>query len=135
MLNRARVQLEHGVSSDDPAWLYWVTEGEIEMIAGSCALDLGDPKEALRRFDAAMAADYRGDDEYPRSHAIYLARAAEAHLMLRDLDGTLHRASHAMQCLGGVDSTRSSTTLTSLRAKLASHASNRAVREFLDSTR
>jgi hypothetical protein len=29
--------------SDDPAFLYWVSQGEIEMIAGSSALDLGDP--------------------------------------------------------------------------------------------
>ncbi|MDR3035059.1 MAG: transcriptional regulator, partial [Kitasatospora sp.] len=68
-----------GPHDDDPAVLYWVTEGEIEMIAGSSALELGDPKEALRRFDAGMAT-YRGDEQYPRSHAIYLARAAEAHL-------------------------------------------------------
>jgi|SRR5450755_2376449 hypothetical protein len=45
--------------------------------------------QAIRCFDAAIAADYRGDDQYPRSHAIYLARAAEAHLMLHDLDAAL----------------------------------------------
>jgi hypothetical protein len=105
------------------------------MIAGSSALDLGDPAQAIRCFDAAIAADYRGDDQYPRSHAIYLARAAEAHLRLHDLDAALDRAAHAVRCLGGVDSARSASAITGLRAKLAPHAASPAVREFLDATR
>ena len=99
------------------------------------ALDLGDPGQAICCFDAAIAADYRGDDQYPRSHAIYLARAAEAHLVLHDLDATLERARHAVRCLGGVDSARSASAITGLRAKLAPHAASPAVREFLDATR
>jgi hypothetical protein len=102
------------------------------MIAGSSALDLGDPAQAIRCFDAAITADYRGDDQYPRSHAIYLARAAEAHLRLHDLDGALDRAAHAVRCLGGVDSARSAAAITGLRARLAPHAASPAVREFLD---
>ena len=91
--------------------------------------------QAIRCFDGAIAADYRGDDQYPRSHAIYLARAAEAHLMLHDLDAALERARHAVRCLGGVDSARSASAITGLRAKLAPHAASPAVREFLDATR
>lgn len=105
------------------------------MIAGSSALDLGDPAQAIRCFDAATAADYRGDDQYPRSHAIYLARAAEAHLALRDPDAATEKAAHAVRCLGGVDSARSSSAITGLRAKLAPHSRERAVREFLEQTR
>ena len=94
-LHQARTALDRGPHPDDAPVLYWVTHGEIEMIAGSSALDLGDPAQAIRCFDAAIAADYRGDDQYPRSHAIYLARAAEAHLRLHDLDAALDRAAHA----------------------------------------
>jgi len=115
--------------------LYWVTFGEVEMIAASSALDLGDPAQAVRCFDAAIAADYRGDDQYPRSHAIYLARAAEAHLALRDLDAALDRAAHAVRCLGGVDSARSASAITGLRAKLKPHAASPRVRDFLEATR
>jgi tetratricopeptide (TPR) repeat protein len=134
-LQRARTALDLGPRPGDPPVLYWVTHGEIEMIAGSSALDLGDPGQAIRCFDAAIAADYRGDDQYPRSHAIYLARAAEAHLMLHDLDAALERARHAVRCLGGVDSARSASAITGLRAKLAPHAASPAIREFLDATR
>jgi len=133
-LSAARVHLDRGPHQDDPAVLYWVTEAEIEMIAGSCALELGDPAEALRRFDAALAADYQGDDQYPRSAAIYLARAAEAHLELHDLDAAVARARHAARCLESVDSARSSSTLAGLRTKLESHLASPVVREFLDDT-
>jgi len=135
MLHTARTELDQGPHPDDPPTLYWVTEGEIEMIAGSCALELGDPAEAIRRFDTAISADYRGEDQYPRSHAIYMARAAEAHLAMRDLDAAVDRASHAMRCLDGVDSARSKSTLAGLRKKLKGHGEVPLVREFLEATR
>ncbi|TDQ45484.1 transcriptional regulator [Actinorugispora endophytica] len=130
-LHLARTALDKGASEDDPACLYWVTEGEIEMIAGSSALRLGDPAEALRRFGAAMEASYPGDEEYPRTHAIYLARAAEAHLALHDLDAAVEAGRHASRCLGGVDSARSSSELQGLRTKLRAHHSHPGVRDFL----
>lgn len=130
-LDIARAALDKGTHDDDPKTLYWVDYGEIEMIAGSSALQLGDPAEALRRFEAAMEASYPGDEEYPRSHAIYLARAAEAHLAMHDLDAAVATARHAARCLGSVDSARSALELKGLREKLASHTSHSAVREFL----
>lgn len=135
MLHRARTDLDHGPSLDEPPYLYWVTNGEIEMIAGSSALELGDPTEATRRFDAAMTAHYPGAEQYPRSHAIYMARAAEAQIALGDLDAAIERATHALRCLGGVDSARSTTTFTALKANLAAHSQVRVVRDFLDQTR
>ncbi|MEE1820965.1 transcriptional regulator [Streptomyces sp. BE20] len=130
-LHVARAALDKGRSDDDPKTLYWVDYGEIEMIAGSAALDLGDPAEALRRFAAGMEA-YPGDEEYPRTHAIYLARAAEAHLALDDLDGAVAAARHAAACLSSVDSARSASQLKDLRGKLAPHAADPAVRDFLE---
>jgi tetratricopeptide (TPR) repeat protein len=135
LLDQARDALDAGPRDADPPVLYWVTRGEVEMIAASSALDLGDPAQAVRCFDAAIAADYRGDDQYPRSHAIYLARAAEAHLALRDLDAALDRAAHAVRCLGGVDSARSASAITGLRARLRPHAASPKVRDFLEATR
>ncbi|MEV3874673.1 helix-turn-helix transcriptional regulator [Streptomyces sp. NPDC049906] len=130
-LHLARTALDEGIRDEDPKALYWVDYGEIEMIAGSAALRLGDPAEAVRRFEAAVASSYPGDDEYPRSHAIYLARAAEAHLALHDLDAAVAAARHASRCLAAVDSVRSASELKALRERLAPHASHAAVREFL----
>lgn len=134
MLREAREALDRGPRPADPPALYWVTHGEIEMIAGSSALELGDPAEAIRRFDAAISADYRGDDQFPRSHAIYLARAADAYLAMHDLDAAVDQAAHAVRCMHEVDSARSASTLAELRAKLARHVTSPVVRDFLDST-
>ena len=130
-LEAARGLLDKGPHDDDPPFLYWVTRGEVEMIAGSSALEMNDPARALRCFNAAVQADYPGDVQYPRTHAIYLARAAEAHLAMHDLDAAVAQARHAARCLGSVDSARSSSTMAGLRRKLAAHTANPAVREFL----
>jgi tetratricopeptide (TPR) repeat protein len=130
-LEAARELLDKGPHDDDPPFLYWVTRGEVEMIAGSSALEMNDPARALRCFNAAVQADYPGDVKYPRTHAIYLARAAEAHLAMHDLDAAVAQARHAARCLGSVDSARSSSTMAGLRRKLAAHTANPAVREFL----
>ncbi|MBQ1082440.1 helix-turn-helix transcriptional regulator [Nocardiopsis sp. B62] len=132
-IHLARTALDQGRREDDPEVLYWVDHGEIEMIAGSAALSLGDPAEALRRFEAAMAAAYPGDTEFPRSHAIYLVRAAEAHLALGDLDAAVATARHAARCLSSVDSVRSASELRGLREKLRAHTAYTAVRELLQS--
>jgi hypothetical protein len=55
MLHEARKALDRGPRPDDPPTLYWVTNGEIEMIAGSSALELGNPAEAIRRFGLAIS--------------------------------------------------------------------------------
>lgn len=130
-LEAARGLLDRGSHDDDPPFLYWVTRGEVEMIAGSSALEMNDPSRALRCFGAAVQAEYPGDVEYPRTHAIYLARAAEAHLAMHDLEGAVVQARHAARCLGSVDSVRSSSTMAGLRRKLAAHTANAAVKEFL----
>ncbi|MFI6296639.1 hypothetical protein ACIBEJ_33975 [Nonomuraea sp. NPDC050790] len=133
-LDQARDLLAAGPHDDDPPYLYWVDIGEVEMIAGSSALQLGDPRQAILRFDAAIAANYAGDDQYPRTHAIYLARTADAHLALRDMDQAVAAAEHAVRCLGGVDSARSTATLDELRTKLAQYRSVPVIRDFLDLT-
>lgn len=134
MLHLAGTALDQGPSEDDPPVLYWVTNAEIDMIAGSCALDLSNSTEAIRRFSAAIAVDETKESDYARSDAIYLMRAAEAHIRIGDLDGAVRWAQEAQRRVRGVDSARAESTLTCLRAELAAYASNRDVREFLEET-
>ncbi|MEO3808775.1 hypothetical protein ABGB17_07210 [Sphaerisporangium sp. B11E5] len=133
-LHEARDLLGRGPHTDDPPYLYWVGLGEVEMIAGSSALDLGDPREAIARFHDAITANYAGDDQYPRTHAIYLVRTADAHLALSDLDQAISVAEHAVRCLGGVDSARSTAALSELRGKLTRHRHVPLVKGFLELT-
>lgn len=121
----------------DPDCVYWVNRGELHQLAGSSALDLGQPRRALTHFKAAPAAqttEAYDDEAFPRGAAIYLARESEARLALGDIDGAVHTAHRAVEHLGGVTSARGTATLTDLRTRLAHHQAVPAVRDFLHST-
>ncbi|WP_258038866.1 transcriptional regulator [Streptomyces sp. SM12] len=117
---------------DDPDCVYWVNLAELHMLHGSCALNLGHPKQALAQFDAA-GEQYRGHD-FPRAAVIYLARSAEAQIRLRDLDGAVATAHTAIAHIGGVQSARGSSTLKDLRERFADHSDAPVVRHFLLTT-
>ncbi|MFF4408513.1 transcriptional regulator [Streptomyces sp. NPDC001407] len=123
---------------DEPDCVYWVNLGELQMLAGSCALNLGRPKEALIQFTAAPAtirdADAYQEEDFPRGAAIYLAREAEARISLDDLDGAVETAHRAVEHMGGVSSARGTSTLDDLRDKLAVRKEVPLVRDFLEHT-
>lgn len=129
-LDGARDAYAKGPRDDDPPWSYWLDEGEIEMLAGSSALDLGDPRRALHYFAAARDAQY-STAGFVRDHSLYLTRMAHAHLDLGDLDAACATASQALDQSGGVDSSRPSTSLRDLRTRLAPHRGAQPVRAFL----
>ncbi|MEV6425048.1 transcriptional regulator [Streptomyces sp. NPDC051662] len=128
-----------GAIADDPSCVYWFNLGETYQLLGSSALNLGDPKQALRHFrDASTAHSAEGEayngDDFPRGHAIYLARLAEAHLALGDVDAAVDTAHTAVSRMGGVTSARGSSTLDDLRLKLSRRRGVPAVANFLNYT-
>lgn len=126
-----------GPVTEDPGCVYWVNRGEIHQLLGSSSLNLHHPATALRHFQSATAthtAEAYDGDAFPRGHAIYLARLAEAHLDLGDLDAAVVTAHEAVDRMGGITSARSTSTLTDLRSKLARHRGVPAVRDFLQAT-
>ncbi|MGH3977109.1 MAG: hypothetical protein ACRDS9_27930 [Pseudonocardiaceae bacterium] len=114
----------------EPEWCYWINDTEIHMLAGSCALDLGDPRRALDHFTTAQTGFDTG--RFPGGAAIYLARAAEAHLALGDLDAAAGLGAQALRCHTTIDSARGDQALIGLRTKLAHHGRIPTVREFLE---
>ncbi|MEU8627698.1 transcriptional regulator [Streptomyces sp. NPDC048669] len=129
-INAACDAFAKGTHDDDPPWAYSITEGEIEMLAGSSALDLGDPRRALRSFAAAQQAEYSAAS-HVRDGLLYLTRTARAHLELGDVDAACATAAEALQQNSSVNSVRPSDALTDLRDQLAPHREVRTVREFL----
>ncbi|WP_433359491.1 hypothetical protein [Streptosporangium sp. CA-115845] len=122
------------VAEDLPA-MYWLTAGELHQVAASSALTLGEPRRALEHFDAALSHhDPYDTEKEARGTAIYLARRAEAHLALGDMDAAVHTAHQAVDMMGGVDSARGSGTLDELRAELGAHRHAAVVRDFLELT-
>lgn len=124
-----------GPASEDLPAMYWMTAGELHQVAASSALSLGEPRRALEHFDAALAGhDPYDTEKEARGTAIYLARKSEAHLALGDVDAALANAHQVLDCMGGVDSARGSSTLAELNAELRNHQHIRAVQEFLGLT-
>lgn len=133
-LDAARDAFTQGPHDDDPSFIYWMTEGEIEMLAGSCALDLGEPDQALTFFDAAHAADYSAGG-YIRDQALFLTRRAEALLALGQVEEACATAREAFEQSGDVDSTRPSGAITEFRKRLTERDwSTATVSEFLELT-
>lgn len=118
------------ISADEPHWTYWINPTEIHMLAGSCALDLDKPRQAIHHFTTAHTTF--DTTTYPAGAAIYLARTAQAHLALGDLDATAHHATQALHCHTTIDSARGDNTLTTLRDDLAPHHTHPAIHDFLN---
>ncbi|MCZ0211330.1 transcriptional regulator [Streptomyces sp. UMAF16] len=113
--------------------MYWINHGELHQVAASSALTLGEPRRALENFDAALThADPYDTDRETRGAVIYQARQAEAHLALGDIDAALDIGHQVITAMGGVDSARSTSTLTELRTQLTGHQHIPAVADFLN---
>ncbi|MGW1674558.1 transcriptional regulator [Streptomyces sp. NPDC002324] len=122
---------------DDLRCVYWYNLGEAHQLLGSSALNLGNPKRAVQHF--LEASDAHSQEAYnaaafPRGHSIYLARLAEAHLSLGDVDAAVAAAHDAVDRMGGVTSARGTNTLDDLRKKFARRRGIPAVAEFLEYT-
>ncbi|MFD9872088.1 transcriptional regulator [Streptomyces niveus] len=121
--------------SREPACVYWVNRGELHQLAGSSALDLDRPHQALGHFTAPETAHEAYDEAaFPRGAAIYLSRESQAHFALGDIDGALDSAHRAVASMGGVTSARGTDTLAGLRDQLSERSDERSVQEFLAST-
>lgn len=129
-LDAARTEYARGPHDDDPSWSYWLNPGEIEMLAGSSALDLDDPRRALTHFEQARHVQYSADG-YARDHVLYLTRTARAHLRLGDLDAACAAATDAFTQNVTLNSSRPSDALDDLRDELAAHRHVGPVRDFL----
>jgi tetratricopeptide (TPR) repeat protein len=129
-LEAARTTYAVGSDDDDPPWAYWMSAAEIEMTAGSSALELENPNQALASFATARENSYAADG-YARDNALFLVRSADAHLRLGDVDAACAAASRALDQSDGVDSARPSGALNDFRKSLVSYRSARSAQDFL----
>lgn len=102
-LGRAAELCAQGRSEHDPHWLYWVNEGEIHGQTGSCHLDLGDPTSAAASFTKAWQALNPADH---RTRALFLSRAATAHVKQGDVEAGAATAHEALDLAATIQSAR-----------------------------
>jgi hypothetical protein len=77
---------------EEPEWVYWLNRAEIDVMAGRCMIELGDPGKAEPLLSAAVATY---PEEHSREVALYLSWLAESYARTGAVDAakeTLTRA-------------------------------------------
>jgi len=67
---------ERSVGVAEPEWVYWLDRKEIDVMAGRCLIELGDPHAAALLLDRAIDSY---DADHVREVALYLSWLAEAY--------------------------------------------------------
>ncbi|MBV9140899.1 MAG: transcriptional regulator [Pseudonocardiales bacterium] len=106
---------EHRTPGDDPEWVYWLNEAEINVMAGRCYVEFGAPGRAVPLLSGALA-DY--DDRMTRELALYTSWLAEAQVMLGDVEEAVASATKTLELMGQITSARSAGRVQALRQKL-----------------
>ncbi|MDR7302756.1 tetratricopeptide (TPR) repeat protein [Haloactinomyces albus] len=92
--------------ADEPEWVYWLNRAEIDVMAGRCMIELGQPRKAEPLLSAAIAGY---PPEHAREVALYRSWLAESHARAGDLDAAREALDSAKQYGSEMPSARSNT--------------------------
>lgn len=90
-------------SVEEPHWVYWMSRGEIDVMAGRCLIELGDPARAAPLLTAAIA-DY--DTTFAREVALYRTWLAESFARTGEVDQARTMIEKARAAADGLHSAR-----------------------------
>jgi transcriptional regulator with XRE-family HTH domain len=90
-------------SVPEPEWVYWVSRDEIDVMAGRCLIELGDPVAAAPLLSAAID---RYDHAHAREVALYRTSLAESYARAGELDAARAALTEARAGSSDVNSTR-----------------------------
>jgi hypothetical protein len=88
---------------EEPEWVYWLDRKEIDVMAGRCLIELGDPLTAEPLLSGAIAA-YK--PEHAREVALYRTWLAESYAHAGVFDAARDTISRAQKTARGVNSAR-----------------------------
>lgn len=87
----------------EPEWVYWLDRREIDVMAGRCLIELGDPTAAEPLLTQAISAY---DPDHAREVALYLSWLAEAYAGAGLLDAARDTLNKAIRTAQPVNSAR-----------------------------
>ncbi|GLL07228.1 helix-turn-helix domain-containing protein [Dactylosporangium matsuzakiense] len=125
-------ELEHRQPDDDPVWVYWLSDAEVEIMAGRCWTELQRPLRAVPILERATAG-YGAD--IARETALYLTWLAEALVQAREVDQAADAALRALRLAMVARSVRATERVGELHRVLEPHRDNALVDEFHDAYR
>jgi transcriptional regulator with XRE-family HTH domain len=131
--DRALGRVEEAYSArrpaDDPAWVYWLTQEEIAIMAGRCWTQLHRPLRAVPVLEHATAG--YGDDT-ARESALYLTWLGEAYLQANEVEQAAQTATRALTLTRMAASDRSTQRVEQLRTLLTPYLGTADVDAFED---
>lgn len=104
-----------GVS--EPEWVYWLNRAEIDVMAGRCLIELGDPVAAEPLLSAAIAG-YQA--EHAREVALYRTWLAESYARAGVLDAARETIIDARRAAEEINSARLHARVTEVEGLLSS---------------
>ena len=113
--------------ADDPIWTYWLSEDEIEVMAGRVWTQLRRPLRAVPILERAVAG--YGEDT-GRETALYLSWLAESLLQANEVERAAATATEALRLSRRAGSVRADTRVAGLRDQLAAFRGSKAVDAF-----
>lgn len=119
----------HRHPEEDPIWVYWLDEGEIEIMEGRVWTQLRRPLRAVPILEQATAAY---GEETGRETALYLTWLAESLLQANEVERAASAATEAVRLGRTASSVRVDERIGALRAKLAKYQGTPEVDAFED---
>jgi transcriptional regulator with XRE-family HTH domain len=128
-LATVETEYERRRPADDPEWVYWLDEGEIEIMAGRVWTQLRRPLRAVPILERATAG--YGDDT-GRETALYLTWLAESLLQANEVERAADAATRALRLSRRAGSARADDRVAAVRTLLERHRGNASVDAFED---
>lgn len=113
---------------DDPDWVYWLNQEEIDVMAGRCYTGLKRPKRAVVLLDDAMA---KYNHALVRESSLYLSWLAEDYIQLGEIDHAASVAKEVLALAARTNSARTDDRLQHLARLLKRYGDVQDVAEFL----
>jgi hypothetical protein len=126
---RAAELLQWSNPKEEPAWIYWLNQAQLEGCAGESALSLRNYAEAEQHLRAAVSLF---GATFGRDRALYQCGLAKARLGAGSVEHACATASEAATATRRLNSPRDERRLGEFRQALSPYATSAAVREFDD---
>jgi len=126
-LGAADEAYEQRGDDEEPAWVYWLDRSELDIMAGRCFTELGQPSRAEPLLTAAIA-NY--DQTRAREVALYRSWLAESHVKAREIEQACAEAGQALTLVDGVNSARAKERMAVIRRSLRPFTDIPAVRDL-----
>ncbi|MFD5227406.1 XRE family transcriptional regulator [Streptomyces qaidamensis] len=120
------------VEDQQPDWVAWVDETELQIMTGRCWTELRRPLRAVPVLEAALS---RYDDAHARDKSLYLSWLADSYLTAGEVEQAAAVTGRALDLASGVASVRPRQRLAPVLRRLGEHQAVPAVVEILDRAR